>query len=369
MFSKIFQEYFREMEKKSHAQKKRKKQEECSKFKRDEAKILSNTLLHNSTIMHKNNTIYQWKCIEKYRSLHDTLKGNSRRDARNSRGRADPIPEERASCSHSLQPRPLMPRWRNRVFCFSRGEIRRARLSVVIVVFVLGFSETRSRSGAIKQTVLFSPLPVRGVSSRRLYNYSLGNNSTTLASVYRCARVHVCRRAHVHVRTGRRRRQALRGWEWVHRTPAAADLPLRLLGETQGDPSTGAAICPSLYFFISFFLSFVSRVHSSLSLSLFLWPSFSISQSRTYIWSGLISSSVPLNSSPDLSVEEAEERGGFVEWHSKKVQSLLVFRVVELASFRDNSVVPPTGLLRDALRTLRRGIQWGASHFHKNFPE
>ena len=25
----------------------------------------------------------------------------------------------------------------------------------------------------------------------------------------------------------------VRGWEWVHRTPAAADLPLRLLGETQ----------------------------------------------------------------------------------------------------------------------------------------
>lgn len=58
--------------------------------------------------------------------------------------------------------------------------------------------------------------------------------------------------------------------EWVHRTPAAADLPLRLLGETRGVHRRGRTLLSlSLsLLFLSFLLSFTSPVFFSLFLSL-----------------------------------------------------------------------------------------------------
>ena len=117
-----------------------------------------------------------------------TLKEKPRRHGRFRRTR-DPIPEEQVSRLHGASHRSFMPRWRNRMFCFST-EKPDIFFVVVVVVVVLLFtlairriSGTQSlRSGAIMSNRLAYH---RGCEER--YDYSLSNNWTTEASVYRCA--------------------------------------------------------------------------------------------------------------------------------------------------------------------------------------
>lgn len=121
--------------------------------------------------------------------------------------------------------------------------------------------------------------------------------------------------------------------EWVHRTPAAADLPLRLLGETRGVHRRGRTLLSlslsfsALSFFSSFF--YLACILLSLSFALSLERACKCTNTRT---AGLTSSSssAPLNSS---SAADLPVRSGSAEVYrmtSRKVQSLLVLRVVEL---------------------------------------
>jgi len=126
-------------------------------------------------------------------------KEDSRRCKRFPRTR-DPILEKQASRLHRVSHRSLMPRWRNRVFCFSAEKpdvffVVVVVIVVVVVVVLLFILAASRRSGAVT-----SNRPVAYHREER-YDYSLSNNLTTEASVYRCApclpsrtppRAHVC---------------------------------------------------------------------------------------------------------------------------------------------------------------------------------
>lgn len=176
----------------------------------------------------------------------------------------DPIPEEQASRLHRASHRSLMPRWRNRVFCFSAEKPDIFFVVVVLLLFTLAVrraSETPlkevgpSRATDPLRTIAKNAMTIRSIIIRRRRPACIGVPLASLLSLPACACM--CRRntyaqAEEEVEEEGCAAGLARLREWVHRTPAAANLPLRLLGETQGVHRRGHTLL-SLSLFPSFF--------------------------------------------------------------------------------------------------------------------